>query len=83
MGMYDDIIIGCPDCGGDCSTQSKAGPCKLAAYTLAAVQPAIADAIEGKEVWCRGCSKQWVIMRIGEPVTIRMALRPWEPDDAE
>lgn len=83
MGMYDDILISCPDCGGDCSTQSKAGPCTLATYTLDAVQPAIADDIQGKEVWCDQCSKQWVIIRTSVPVTIKMALKPWEKDDAE
>lgn len=35
MGVYDTIIVKCPNCGADYNAQSKSGPCEMREYSLA------------------------------------------------
>ena len=34
MGMYDTVMVPCPQCGTPSEIQSKSGRCKLETYTL-------------------------------------------------
>lgn len=34
MGVYDTVLVNCPNCGLESEFQSKSGNCKLANYTL-------------------------------------------------
>jgi DNA-directed RNA polymerase subunit RPC12/RpoP len=34
MGMFDTVIIKCPNCGGDYEEQIKSGPCLLKVYNF-------------------------------------------------
>jgi hypothetical protein len=47
MGMFDSVMVRCPECSEPMEFQSKAGPCQLANYTLHTAPPAvIADVAE-------------------------------------
>lgn len=59
MGCFDEVIVDCPRCNdGFASFQSKAGECRMKAYSIQSVPPAIAADI-GEEVQsCEHCGAQ-------------------------
>ena len=34
MGLFDTVLVGCPECGHLTEAQSKSGPCNLDVFTL-------------------------------------------------
>ena len=53
MGMFDEVAVSCPSCGGTVVWQSKGGECELRRYALHDAPPeVIADADYGR---CEAC----------------------------
>lgn len=57
MGMYDNVIVYCPYCGGQIEFQSKAGGCTLINYNLDSVPIDIANDLIGKTEVCGKCEQ--------------------------
>jgi hypothetical protein len=56
MGMYDSVMVNCPECGAEVEFQSKSGDCLLMVYHASGVPSEIARDIEGDREICRcGC----------------------------
>jgi len=57
MGMFDRIILKCPNCNGFIEFQSKGGECILNEYTLKNVPWNVILSINKELVKCPKCSK--------------------------
>jgi len=56
MGMFDSLIVKCPDCGEEVEFQSKAGECMLACYSLDDCPPGILGDLDNVSEKCQ-CGK--------------------------
>lgn len=75
MGMYDYVFFSCPECRSRIDHQSTAGERTLEGFVSNSVPEAIADDIEGEEVWCSQCSKTWMIVKAPQGIKrVRMGL---------
>lgn len=69
MGMFDSVMVPCPECGTFEEFQSKAGPRILATYyDPDDVPPAIAADLAGRESRCDNC---------GAGIHLRLRGRVW------
>lgn len=57
MGLFDRVILKCPNCKGFIEFQSKGGKCILNNYTLKNVPWDVILSIDKKIVKCPTCSK--------------------------
>ena len=58
MGMFDSLLVNCPNCRGEVEFQSKAGDCNLDVYNIHNVPAQIAlDCKTDSEV-CLTCGRQ-------------------------
>jgi len=57
MGMYDSVIVYCPNCATANEFQSKAGDCLLNEYSLSDAPPEILLDLKGKIQICQNCKK--------------------------
>ena len=55
MGMFDSVIVNCPNCGNEIEFQSKAGECRLKEYKISSVPITIAESIKDTIESCRNC----------------------------
>ena len=55
MGMFDTVLVRCPECGRINDFQTKSGDCTLASYNTRSVPVDIAKAIDGRTVDCEEC----------------------------
>ena len=55
MGMFDEVVLRCPECGTEVTFQSKAGRCALDKHPGHAVPVEIAKDIEGDTESCPNC----------------------------
>lgn len=58
MGMYDSVVVNCPDCGKIVEFQSKAGKCEMETYSISSVPTEIALDLDMKKETCSSCGKQ-------------------------
>ena len=56
MGMFDRLVVPCPECGEKVEFQSKAGHCNLDSFNLANVPTVIALDLKGEIETCVGCA---------------------------
>lgn len=61
MGMYDSVIVDCPDCGGELEYQTKNGPCDLREYSINNCPMDIAQGVDGDTTRCGECGKKFTI----------------------
>ena len=61
MGVYDSVIVECPNCGYDVEFQSKAGECGLKVYYPSSVPIAIAVDLNGDTERCLYCNKYYTL----------------------
>lgn len=61
MGMFDNVIFDCPDCGYKLDVQSKAGYCILDTYSQHSVPVPIAIDIENELVYCEKCDQEFLV----------------------
>lgn len=54
MGMFDEYVTRCRDCGEEVVFQTKAGPCRLTRYDQYSVtkEPTVAGALDGQTEFC-------------------------------
>ena len=57
MGMYDTLVVNCPQCGSRVHFQSKAGECSLTEYSIFNVPAQIAVDCENDVEICPNCCK--------------------------
>ncbi len=57
MGMFDSLIVSCPDCDGHIEFQSKSGECILRNYTEDNLPTQVAIGMNGDIESCRKCNK--------------------------
>lgn len=74
MGMYDEVVFRCPDCGDTLIVQSKAGECNLRSYNNRKVPADIAKSIRGEEVFCDECSRSFCVVKIPKEKTVHLEL---------
>ena len=56
MGLYDTVILKCPECDNEIKIQSKAGKCRLDEYQLADAPLSIAENMVDKSPFtCDKC----------------------------
>ena len=54
MGMFDSLMVPCPQCGEDIEYQSKAGECVLTRFDINDVPACIADDVNDElQVWSK------------------------------
>lgn len=57
MGMYDSVMVPCPECGERAEFQSKGGDCTLAVYQLEdAPADVLSDADRHSPLECKKCA---------------------------
>ena len=64
MGMYDTVVISCPDCGFLVEEQSKAGECCLLFYGAMDVPTDIANDVIGTTLSCEACFSVFKVMEV-------------------
>jgi len=74
MGMFDSVIIFCPECGKQLEFQSKAGECMLQQYDASDVPANIAVDILNTRVDC-DCGLSYTITTLQIPSRVTMFLR--------
>ena len=57
MGMFDSLIVNCPNCNGEVEFQSKAGNCSLDTYNIHNVPAQIAIDCKDDIETCHNCGK--------------------------
>jgi len=57
MGMFDSLIVSCPDCGHHIEFQSKSGPCELRIYREDNLPTDVAIGMNGDINNCKNCKK--------------------------
>jgi len=57
MGMFDSVIVYCPNCGQANEFQSKAGECLLNEYSLNNAPPEILLDLKDEKQICPKCKK--------------------------
>lgn len=57
MGMFDSLIVSCPDCDGHIEFQSKSGECILRNYREDNLPTQVAIGMNGDIESCRKCGK--------------------------
>lgn len=62
MGMFDTVVVNCPNCSTIVDFQSKAGDCVLDTYKISYVPIKIALDLNGSYTECTEC---------GESITLR------------
>lgn len=65
MGMYDEVMIGCPECKHVNTEQSKGGDCELKTYSIKHPLPlgvlgGLGDHPDGN-MWCEKCKQPYHI----------------------
>ena len=55
MGMFDSLIVKCPECKSPVEFQSKAGECMLAEYSVNNVPDEIALDLKDEVSQCENC----------------------------
>lgn len=61
MGMFDSVIVKCPNCKHPVEFQSKAGECILDRFPDYSVPVEIAYDIDGESTMCEECSAEVTI----------------------
>ena len=75
MGMYDTVLIRCPNCNSAIEEQSKAGECTLQWLSEESVPTDIADDIIGSTIECGGCGTVVTIVeKVPEPVETKVLM---------
>ena len=74
MGMFDRVIVDCPNCEGFVEFQSKAGVCESASFHITAVPLEIAQDINLDESTCDYCKSRFIISKIIDIDTLPMQL---------
>ena len=69
MGMYDILIIKCPECGAKIEFQSKAGERLMMSYNIKNVPKCIAGDLDGQEDICPYCSRK-VKIKVNVEITV-------------
>lgn len=74
MGMFDEVLLVCPDCGETLLQQSKAGEGYLGTYTqYTGVPTKIANDIVGNFVYCTKTGKRFKI-KMEVPDRVKLTL---------
>ncbi len=55
MGMFDSVMVACPDCHNPVEFQSKSGDCTLQTYCLEDAPDRVLDGIYGDIEHCSEC----------------------------
>lgn len=65
MGMFDTIVIECPNCGNEIECQSKSGDCTLKRMSLGRAcekgDEALFDINRHAPHVCDKCAREWVV----------------------
>lgn len=65
MGMFDTIVIECPNCGNEIECQSKSGDCTLKRMSLGMAcekgDEALFDINRHAPHVCDKCAREWVV----------------------
>ncbi len=75
MGMFDRVIIKCPNCNEDLEFQSKAGECFLNDYNLKNIPWNISLDLNKKIILCPKCSKNIIFELINLPSKPKIKLK--------
>lgn len=74
MGMFNEVVIPCPQCGFENSVQSKAGSCELAYQIYPDVEPADLIDADGAIFECGDddceCTYQLSVQVVAFPIII-------------
>ena len=69
MGMFDVVLVPCPECGKKHEAQSKGGECCLGVYNLSdAPQEVLQDVNRHAPFQCDGCGNYFIVKICGNPV---------------
>ena len=74
MGMFDSVIVNCPECGTAVEFQSKAGCCELKRYSHRSVPQEIAIDIDGQHQFCKACGEKVELLYPGATVRVAMII---------
>jgi hypothetical protein len=75
MGMFDTLLLRCPECGEEFEEQTKLGECMLARYPENAVPTSLALILDGWRVTCDKCGTASTLRTdVFAPKTIPMKL---------
>jgi hypothetical protein len=64
MGMFDSVILRCPECNEIVEHQSKAGRCQLFTYTLANTSLDILADIAKDTIYCSKGHKFYIKLQV-------------------
>lgn len=77
MGLFDTIILKCPNCKGILEFQSKGGECILKEYNEKNVSWNVMLAVNGKVIKCENCLKniKLIIKNLPKKPQIRLQVK--------
>ena len=78
MGMFDEIIAECPECGAELYDQIKGGECMLERYDVDE-EHCLRDALllDGSYLRCNKCEKGFIVSILDSlPKYVKLGLRP-------
>ena len=61
MGMYDEVMLRCPECETLFTEQSKAGDCNLHCYNLDQCPPEILIDMSKEAIYCPKCRTELIL----------------------
>lgn len=67
MGVYDSVVLVCPDCGEHHRVQTKAGKCRLETYTIDDAPFDVLAGVENTPVTC-ACGTEFTLVM--KPTTV-------------
>ena len=63
MGVYNTILVPCPECGNEVEFQTKSGDCSLTTYSILCAPYEEVKGIMGRNNYCRECNTEVTIGR--------------------
>ncbi len=73
MGMYDTVMVPCPDCGDRSEFQSKGGECCLRTYELdSCPQDVLSDVNRHAPNTCVECGTSFEVKKIVSAIVVKV-----------
>ena len=82
MGMFDTVVLECPNCKLEVDVQTKSGSCILNVYTITNAPMEVMADVEGVNV-CYHCQTEFMVEMVQKPAFKVRKLLKEESDPTE
>lgn len=79
MGMYDTVLIKCPECKDVFPVQSKSGPCNLKTYRATSAPISVLVSLVGIDFICGKCGST-IVIKVEYKATVEFGIQDKEDE---